>query len=152
MEPTLLGVPKIIYESVEDILEAQIRRLAIDIAKTLGVNEKLLLSELKKDKVKTYLFDDGIEIDNLRCKAYNQQKHVYIPCEQPIVYKKEYCTEHLLEHVVKEDIKGANVLNLLIIDDTKYYIDSKQKVYNLDFEIIGLYKSETKEIYQFTIE
>ena len=28
-------VPRVIYETIENVLEAQIRRLAIDIAKTL---------------------------------------------------------------------------------------------------------------------
>jgi len=152
MEPLVLGVPKIIYESIEDILEAQVRRLAFDIAKTLGVNEKVLLSELKKEKIKTYLFDDGVDIEMLRCKSYNQHNNVYIPCEQPIVYKKDYCIEHLQNHLVKEDIKESTLLTILIMDDMKYYRDSKNKVYNSDFIMIGFYDPVKKEIYKFILE
>ena len=57
-ETMQIGVPKIIYETIEDILEAQIRRLAIDIAKTLNVDSKTLMKELKKEKIKTFLSED----------------------------------------------------------------------------------------------
>ena len=152
MEPSTLGVPKIIYESIEDILEAQVRRLAIDIAKTLGVNEKLLLSELKKDKIKTYLFDDDVDIDMLRCKAYNLHEYVYIPCEQPIVYKKDFCLEHLLHHTLKDDIKDVDILSVLYIDGTQYYRNIKNKVYNTEFKIVGVYNPDKKEICKFVLE
>jgi hypothetical protein len=148
----MIGVPKIIYETLEDILEAQIRRLAIDIAKTLDVNEKLLLQELKKDKIKTDLIEDNSDIQDLRCNAYTKYKNVYVPCDMPIMYKKEFCISHIHDHITKDKIKDAEILSILCIDNSKYYRDIDDRVYNDEFEIIGIYKESTHEILKFVIE
>jgi len=152
MEPIHIAVPKIIYESVEDILEAHSRRLAIDIAKTLGVNEKILLNEIRKDKIQTYLFEDNIDISDLCCKSYIKHKHVYMPCEQPILYKKDFCIEHMTKHILKENIKEAEILQVLCIDNITYYRNINNKVYDSEFEIIGVYNAIKKEIIKFIVE
>jgi hypothetical protein len=141
-------VPRIIYESIENVLEAQIRKLAIDIAKTLNVNEKILLQELKKDKISVMLLDESTydDIDSLRCKAYDKYGHVYLPCEQPNVYKKEYCTKHMTDHILKNDIHTNECLTIIIYEGQKYYRDKHNKVYDSNFNKIGYYKTSSETI------
>ena len=141
-------LPRIIYESLENVLEAQVRRLAIDIAKTLNVNEKILLQELKKDKVSVMLLDESQcdDIDSLRCKAYERFEHVYIPCEEPVLYKKDFCSKHMIKHTLKEEIHNNICLHILEYDNVKYYRDNKNKVYDSSFNKIGYYKPSDETI------
>ena len=143
-----VGVPKIIYETLEDILECQIRKLAVSIAKTLNVNEKILIKELKKEKIKTYLYEDETDVER-KCKSYVQHNNVYVPCEHPIVYNKEYCINHLLQPILKT-ADETNKLIEIVFDTTKYYRDINNKIYNSNFDLIG--KMYNQEIRQFIIE
>jgi hypothetical protein len=154
MEHQTIALPRLIYESIENVLEAQIRRLAIDIAKTLDVNEKTLLQEIKKDKVSVFILDEAEaeDIYDCRCKAYEKNNTIYIPCEEPIVYKKEYCVKHLTTHILKEQILMNEVLYILCLDNMKYYRDKNNKVYNSEFNIIGLYNPSTHTIIEFVEE
>ena len=56
-------IPRIIYKNIKDALNGEVMRLAKDIAKTLNVDEKLLLSEIKKDTLDLYPFEDDCEED-----------------------------------------------------------------------------------------
>ena len=149
MEPISLLVPKIIHESIIDIFEAQIRKLAKDIAKTLNVNEKLLIQELKKDKLEILTFDDNIDITDLCCKSYVLEKYIYVPCDQPIVYKKDYCISHLENHITFDKLSDLDVLTILNYDTIKYYRNKENIVYNSEFKAIGIYDPITQKILQF---
>lgn len=151
MEKILL--PRIIYESIENVIEAQVKRLALDIAKTLNVNEKVLLQELKKDKISILLLDESesTDIDSLRCKAYDRYEHVYIPCEEPVVYKKDFCTKHMIKHVLKEDVQHNICLQVLEYDGIKYYRDKHNKVYDSSFNKIGYYNPSTETIISLVV-
>ena len=151
MEKILL--PRIIYESIENVIEAQVKRLALDIAKTLNVNENVLLQELKKDKISILLLDESesTDIDSLRCKAYDRYEHVYIPCEEPVVYKKDFCTKHMIKHVLKEDVQHNICLQVLEYDGIKYYRDKHNKVYDSSFNKIGYYNPSTETIISLVV-
>ena len=146
-------VPRVIYETIENVLEAQIRRLAIDIAKTLNVNEKILLNELKKDKLSILILDESesVDVDSLRCKAYDKHEHVYFPCEEPVIYKKEFCTKHIVKHTVKEDLHDYQCLITIKYDNTIYYRDINNKVYNTKFNMIGYYNSSAETIIELVV-
>jgi len=151
MDVNRIPLPRIIYDTIENVLEAHIRRLAVDIAKTLDVDVKPLLQELKKDKVYAYILDDSCieDIHTLQCKAYVKTKNIYAPCDQPLVYKKDFCVTHLEKHIVKDDIKNNEVLYVLYQDNIKYYYDINNKVYDSDFNKIGIYNASTKTIIEF---
>ena len=134
-----LPLPKIIYNTLEDVLEAQIRRLVGDIAKSLSVDPKPLLQAINQEKVNIYLFEESSEdydLHTARCKSYELEKcnntHLYIQCKRPIVYTKDYCPTHIKTHL--EAPKTNNILNTLIVDKTRYYVDKYNKVYSLDFK------------------
>ena len=152
MEPTTLLVPTIIHETILDILEGQVRKLAKDIAKTLNVDEKLLIQELKKEKLDILTFDDNVDITELSCKSYVLEKNVYIPCVQPIVYKKDYCISHLHDNLTFDNLKDLDVLTILNHDSVKYYRNRENKVYSSEFKQIGLYDPIKKEIIKFVEE
>jgi hypothetical protein len=152
MEPMSLLVPKTIHECILDIIEGQARKLAIDIAKTLNVNEKILIQELKKEKLEILTFDDGIDITDLCCKSFNLVKNVYVPCDEPVVYKKDYCLTHMEKHLTIDTLKNLDVLTVLNYDTIKYYRNTENVVYNSEFEPIGLYDPTTQEIIQFIKE
>jgi len=152
MEPTSLLVPTIIHETIIDILEAQVRKLAKDIAKTLNVDEKILIQELKKDKLEIITFEDNTDITDLTCKSYILEKNVYTPCEQPIVYKKDYCISHLHDNLTLDKLKDLDILTILNYDTVKYYRNRENIVYNLEFKPIGSYDPTTKELTTFIQE
>jgi hypothetical protein len=147
MEEKIL-VPRVIYETIENVLEAQVRKLAIHIAETLNVDEKLLLQELKKDKISVVLLDESSydDVDSLRCKAYDKYNHVYLPCETPVVYKKNFCTKHMTDHTLKSDIKHNVCLTKLEYETETYYRDSNNSVYDSKFNKIGYYKPSSETI------
>ena len=148
-QSTSILVPKIIHESIVDIFEAQSRKLAIDIAKTLNVNEKLLIQAIKKEKLEILTFEDDFDITDLQCKAYSLVKNVYVPCDQPIVYKKEFCLNHINKHITFDTLENVDVLTILNYDTIKYYRNKENIVYNSEFNQIGMYNPETQEILQF---
>ena len=152
MEPTSLLVPTIIHETMIDILEGQVRKLAKDIAKTLNVDEKLLIQELKKEKLEILTFDDNIDITELTCKSYILEKNIYIPCDQPIVYKKDFCISHLHESITFDKLKDLDVLTILNYDTVKYYRNRENIVYNSEFKPICSYDPTTKELAKFVEE
>jgi hypothetical protein len=147
MEEKIL-VPRVIYETIENVLEAQVRKLAINIAQTLNVNEKLLLQELKKDKISVMLLDESSsdDVDSLRCKAYDKYGHIYLPCEEPVVYKKDFCTKHMTVHTLKSDIQHNICLTKLEYETETYYRDSNNNVYDSKYNKIGYYKPSSETI------
>jgi predicted house-cleaning noncanonical NTP pyrophosphatase (MazG superfamily) len=149
IEPTSILVPKIIHESIVDIMEAQVRKLAIRIAKDLNVNEKLLIQELKREKLEILTFEDNFDITDLQCKAYTLVKNVYVPCDEPVVYKKQFCLCHLDTHLTFDKLNNLNVLTILNYDTIKYYRNKDNVVYDSEFNKIGIYNEDTQEILHF---
>uniref|UniRef100_A0A6C0D6L9 Uncharacterized protein n=1 Tax=viral metagenome TaxID=1070528 RepID=A0A6C0D6L9_9ZZZZ len=149
MEPTTLLVPKIIHETIVDILEAHARKLALEIAKTLNVNEKLLIQEIKKEKLEILTFEDNFDITNIQCKAYNLVKNVYVPCDEPVIYKKHFCLSHIDSHNTFEDLKDLDMLYVLNYDTMKYYRNKENVVYDSEFKKIGIYDEEKQKILKF---
>jgi len=151
-----IPLPKIIYNTLEDVLEGQIRRLVGDIAQNLGVDPKPLIQSIMKEKVSCYLFEESVEdydLHTARCKSYElvvyNNNNLYVPCKKPIVYTKDYCISHLKNHL---DVPNTeNILDTLIVENTRYYVDKFKKVYSLDFKKIGLYFPNDEKILIFKV-
>ena len=148
-------IPRIIYRNIKDALNGEVIRLAKDIAKTLNVDEKLLLSEIKKDSLDLYPFEDDCEedLDEIKCLAYERKSNVYYPCKEPPIYPKSLCHKHLHNghHITKEDVVklGHDVLTVLIYDNKTYYLDEKNRIYDIYLKLIGVYEKETNSIISF---
>jgi hypothetical protein len=89
---TKLPIPRILWENFEIALTAKVHALAKDIAKTLDVDVKPLMTALTKEKVSAYLVDQAdidADVSELRC-----------PCGAAIAWStaattKKRCPEHL---------------------------------------------------------
>ena len=141
-----VGVPKFIYETLEDILEVQIRSLVNDIAKTLNVNEKILMKEIKKEKIKTYLFDDQSDVCK-QCKSFVLAKNgFYISCDQPVAHPKDVCPTHL-ENPILKTLDDENTVITLNYGKETYYRNRENYVFNLESnKPIGSWKPSIQEI------
>jgi len=149
-------LPKIIYDALEDVLEAQVRRLVGDVAKSLKVDPKPLLQSVRQEKTLVYLFEESVEDYNLhtaRCKAYDLEKHnstdIYIPCKNAVVYTRDYCVAHAKHRSTVPDTE--NILNCISVDGVRYYVDKHNKVYNLELKKIGLYFPQSCKILLFKV-
>jgi hypothetical protein len=150
-ELELISVDKTIFETLENILEAQVRRLAKDIAKTLRVDEKPLLIALQKEKVKTYFYEEDHELSvyDMKCKAYEKEGALYSRCVHPIVFKKEFCVKHLNFHKHTVDsLRESEELYIVYTEDKQeYYFDSNSKIYDRNLNLLaGTVDTEKKTI------
>jgi len=157
-ELELIPVDKTIYDSLQNIMEGQVRRLALDIVKTLRVEDKPLLQEIRKLKIQTYFFEeenDGTDdIYEMRCKAFEKDGAVYKSCKEPVIYKKEYCPKHLTSHLYTlESIKESEELYLVYDSNkTEYYFDANKNLYDRNLTLIhGKIDEETKKITIYTL-
>ena len=91
---TTVPIPRNIYESIQDVLQSHIDSLARDIAKTLDVNEKILLHEIRKEKIGIYLIDEDNDFNifndiHLSSNYFNIETFVSI-CRSE---KKPHCNQ-----------------------------------------------------------
>ena len=149
-----IPIDRIIYQTLENIFEGQVKRLAIDIAKTLSVDVKPLIQSIRKDKITTYLYeeDHDKDVDDMKCKSYVKDAALYTKCSNPIIFKKDYCPKHLIKP--NDVIPESEELFLINGPDKKeYYIDSEKKIYDKNLNVIhGRVDEEEKILYIFSIE
>jgi hypothetical protein len=146
---TTVPIPKIIYESIQDALQSQIDCLARDIAKTLDVNEKILLHEIRKEKIGIYLIDEDCDLD-MKCKSYvNKNGYIYTKCDEPVIYNTSLCPKHSIHPIYFEAIQYHTCVSNIIINDVKYYIDNKNKLYDEELNPIGIYNRKTNSLIVF---
>ena len=143
---TTIPIPRNIYESIQDVLQSQIDSLARDIAKTLDVNEKTLLYEIRKEKIGIYLIDEDSDLD-IKCKSYmNKNGYIYIKCDEPVIYNTSLCPKHCVHPIYFETIKHNMCVSNIVINDIKYYIDDKNKVYDEELNCIGIYNRRSNKL------
>jgi hypothetical protein len=100
---TSLPLPKIYWDTFQSALQAKVKRLAKEIATTLGESEQPLLKALASEKVEAYLFEEEgaemIDLQSMRCKHIQptaENAAVLRVCGQPIVLGKTACLHHEL--------------------------------------------------------
>ena len=152
-----IPIDRTIYQTLENIFESQIKKLATDIAKTLHVDVKPLIQAIRKDKITTYLYeeDHDKDIDEMKCSAYVKEGLIYSKCSNPIIFKESYCPKHMLEHTDNDKIQGSKELVLIYGPDKKeYYIDSDksdQKIYDKYLNVLNGKVIDNK-VYIFSID
>ena len=150
---TTVPVNRLIYETLEDILNYEVKKLVKDIATTLDVDPKILMKEIAKDKIHTYLIEENYhDIDLMKCKYYTKKGNIYIPCDEPVIFKKDHCVSHMNYRITKSQIpKDALELCELIYLNNKYYRDSNNRVLDSSFKPIGYFDTKTNILYEFEI-
>ena len=100
---TSLPLPKIYWDTFQSALQSKVKRLAKEIAATLGESEQPLLKALAAEKVEAYLFEEEgaemIDLQSMRCKHIQptaENAAVLRVCGQPIVLGKTACLHHEL--------------------------------------------------------
>jgi hypothetical protein len=149
-----LPIPRILWDSVEAVLTAQVHKLVKDIAETLEKPAKPLLDAIKKDRVTAYLWEDTgqemLEMDSLRCTAVTRHPEnvsILVPCSQPIVWgslsrESHRCAEHM--HVKEVNVSQSLIrLARIRVNETLYYLRDGREILNTRLEIVGWYNPDS---------
>jgi len=101
--PTTLPIPKIYWDTFQATLQSRVKRLAKEIATTLGESEQPLLKALVNEKVDAYLFEEEgaemVDLQSMRCKHIQptaENPRVLRICGQPVILEKTACLHHEL--------------------------------------------------------
>lgn len=170
--PFQLGVPvpSLLWETFEEALRANIRRLAKDIATTLGTPEAPLLNAILKNPsatVRPYLFEEDSTLSgdkevDMRCGYMCQRPDAPAflqPCGQPVIWegatKHHRCAEHLYSCVAPTaKIEGLpHLIPLQTTEgETPLFRSEDGTVYDSHFEPCGYFEKETKTLILFEVE
>jgi hypothetical protein len=104
MPATTLPIPKArTWDIFQATLQSKVKRLAKEVAATLGEPEQPLLKALLNEKVAAYLFEEEgsemIELQERRCKHIQptpEDAAVLRVCRQPVILGKTACLHHEL--------------------------------------------------------
>lgn len=131
---TTLPVPKIYWDIFQNALQAKMKKLAKDVAASLGQVDKPLLSALISEKTNVYLFEeDGseyIDVKSMRC-TYSvptpENNAVLCACHKPVLLGSSSCLYH-------EGLQQETKVNLIelrkITDETGniYWLDKDNAI------------------------
>lgn len=100
---TTLPLPKLYWDTFQSALQSKVKRLAKEVAATLGESDQPLLKALLNEKVGVYLVeedgDEMIDLQTMRCRHFQpmaEDAAVLRRCGQPIVLGKTACLHHEL--------------------------------------------------------
>ena len=151
--PTL-PIPKLYWDTFQSALQSKVKRLAKEIAVTLGESEQPLLKALSAEKVDAYLFEEEgaemIDLQSMRCKHLlptSENSAVLRPCLQPVVLGKTAC----LHHEITSGTPPQNVPILKSVKDmdgTTYWVDGNSVRRKEDLSCIGFYTGEKLRIFK----
>lgn len=156
-------VPSLLWDTFEEALRLNVRRLAKDIATTLGQPDAPLLQALLKapaGTVRPYLFEeDGAaaekEVD-MRCDYLCQRPEAprfLQPCRQPVVWVGAESCCRCSEHLYSRQVKPGTLPVLEALEscesDAALYVGPDEVVYTAEYEPCGRYERETKRLILF---
>jgi hypothetical protein len=102
-------VPRLLWESLEAVFQAQGKKYVREMAKALEVDPRDLLKKVfdGKDRIPVILHDTAT--DSLECAAYVQDKTVTRLCRRPVQLGSEFCSSHLTSrphvHATEETVE-----------------------------------------------
>ena len=141
---TTIPIPKIYWDTFQAALQAQVKRLAKDVAKSLRQPEQPLLKAILTEKVDAYLFEEEgtefIELEAMRCKhkvPSEKNGAVLEACRQPVLLGKTACCLHLGSKEPSTTVLKA--YRVIKVEDDTYWLDG-DKVLNDDLEVCGVFK------------
>jgi hypothetical protein len=153
---TTLPIPKIYWDVLQSALQTKVKRLAKEIASSIGQPEQPLLKALVTEKVSVYLFEEEgsefIDLPSMRCKHYRQIPEnplVVCACNQPVLLGDTACLLHK-----NKELQPLTLPIIREVRDTEtgisYWIDSENTVRDKkDMSLIGSYSN--KRIILFSI-
>jgi hypothetical protein len=153
-----LPIPRIIWDSLEATLTAQVHKLVKDIAETLDKPAKPLLDAIKKEKVTAYLFEEPAhemtELSTMRCEGYTRHPEnpsIVCHCRQPIVWSGlEQASKRCPEHMhIKEILVSSSLVTLkpISIHEKIYYLRDNRDILTSAMELVGRYENSVATMF-----
>jgi hypothetical protein len=152
---TTLPIPKIYWDVFQSALQSKVKRLAKEVAASLGQPEQPLLKALVAEKVEAYLFEEEgsefIDLPSMRCKHYrpsSENQEVLTLCNQPVLLGRSACLYH--ETKEKQIISLPRLKEVTDVETgTSYWVDSDNSVREkTDLnKSIGYYNAEKGRVY-----
>lgn len=163
-------VPRVLFETFEEVFSANMRRFAKDIAKTLQQSEAPLLEALFKGSggsIKPYLFEEAEEKEiDMRCDYICQRAEMPLflqPCRAPVLWTATApslcrCPQHLYAKPPIEAVLRSLPLLFpleeggLAPEDAPLFRSEDGAVYDKQYRLRGRYDFPTKALRLFTVE
>lgn len=154
-----VGIPDIIWSSLQNVLDVNISHLVKDIAKTVQRDPAPLLQAVRANKMPIYIFDEASpsELD-MRCSFVCQKPETPLfcqPCGRPILWSSglpagsERCAEHAYRPRQGYSLPVVHLLNTGT--EERYFLGEDDTVYTVDYEPVGTYDRDTKALRLFTV-
>lgn len=146
-----IPVRKIIWDAFELAIETQARRLAKDIAATLGQDPSPLIKSIRDDTMKVYLFDeagdDTIDISEKRCPHLVAVGAFLAPCWNPTVWTGHLDTKACLKHCLNPSTHKGSRTVLKRFEE--YYINQETHyIYDQTGKKVGNFKDGELQIFE----
>ena len=141
MQPSAYPVYEPMWDYFQQALLKEAKRLAEDIAESLGVPDKPLKEALaKKRKPCVYLVEmtDPTE-DRFQCEALLLDSPVAKRCRSPVVYGDRLCPCHIGWRMPDALKQKPAIRRLVVVDDDElYFVDNlTQMIYDVDYKRVG---------------
>lgn len=157
---TTLPVPKLYWDVFQGALQTKVKRLAKEIAGSLGQPEQPLLKALLTDKVSVYLFEEEgsefADLPSMRCKHYvasPENPSVMAPCHQPILLGQTTCILHHSQELPQPTLPVLKTMRD-VDTGTIYWVDSQNAVKDKKdiSKSTGFYDADKQTLCIFNIE
>ena len=154
--PFTLGapIPAILWSSLEDVLEANMRRLVKNIAGALRQPHEPLLQAIQAHKIKPYIFEGGDDKEvDMRCTFLCQKPAAPLfcqPCGQPVLWSADTsrCAEHAYSKVGRASLP---VLRPIEGEEEPLFVSEDDTVYNIYYEALGTYNRGAERLTLFRV-
>ena len=156
---TLLPIQRIYWDTLQTALNAEVKRLAREVARTLHQPEQPLLQAIQQRTTGAYLFEEAeselCDIQRMRCKYIVpslENPSVLCECRQPILLGAgNACPTHL-----HKESPNVTLPRLRIIKSSfgeNFWVDDEHIIRRKgDLKPIGKYNVESKHCILFQID
>jgi hypothetical protein len=163
MDQPTIGVPRLLWESIEVTLWAHARQYVRELARYLAVKEDTLLREVlpTKDTLKVYMQESPTDCPyDLECKALiegpanNQPGHICAyRCRKTIENGHSFCSKHIYARINVQALMAATppipkVIRRIRGPDINepLWVDERGSVWDYYGVPRGYYDSETRQL------
>ena len=149
------AIPSILWEALEAALQANMLRLAKDVAKTLGQSHIPLVEAIQAQKVRPFIFEESEDTreNDMRCNFICQRPDAPLflqPCGQAVLWNattSHRCPEHLYSATVSQPT--LPVLKRLEYEEESLYVAEDGTCYDAEYEPRGQYIAESELLVLF---
>jgi hypothetical protein len=155
--PPQFKVPRLLWESMEAVLQAQGKKYVREIAKTLEVDPRELIRQVfNKDTVPVILHDTTTT--TLECSAYIQERGAAKQtmarlCRRPVQLGSEFCSHHILCRPTVVTEEATVTVRRLQDDPTRptLWVHEDGRAVDVAGKTAGFYDTETGSLTLFEV-